>query len=112
MFIFPELREVGLELRYGCVDVPLRVIVGTEGEVVDLVLVLLAEPYSELRLYPLSLLLLQLELLQLDDHLGEGGSTFGISPLRNSSSDLSRADPKTGSALDVFAKPRYLMLDI
>lgn len=112
MLVFPELREMGLELRDGCVDVPFGVVEGAEGDVVNLVLVLFAEPHSELRLYALAFLLLQLELLQLDYHLPGGLITFGISPLRNSSSDLSRECPKTGSALDVFAKPRYLMFDI
>ena len=112
MLIVPQLREVGLQLGNGRVDVPLGVVVGAEGEVEDLVLVLLAEPHSELRFYALPLLLLQLELLELDDHLGQGLRTFGISPFRNSSRDLSRAEPKTGSALEALAKPRYLMFDI
>ena len=91
---------------------PFGIVVGAESEIVDLVLVLLAEPYSELRFYALAFLFLQFELLQLDDNLHDGRITFGISPLRNSSSDLSRAEPKTGSALEVLAKPKYLMFDI
>lgn len=101
-----------MKLSNSCVYVPLWVIVGTEGKIVDLVLILLAEPYSELRFYTLTFLLLQLKFFEFDDQLGRWLGTFGISPFRNSSRDLSKVVPKTGNALEILEKPRYLMFDI
>lgn len=90
----------------------LGVCIDTQGEVVDIFLVLPAEPKPELRLDPLSLVALQLQLLQLHDHLSLLKGTFGISIFRASSILRSSVMPMTGTEAELLQKARYLTFDI
>lgn len=101
-----------LDLGQSSVDVPLGVCIDTKREVVNILLVLPAEPESELRLDPLPLVALQLQLLQLHDDLPLLRGTFGISIFRASSMLRSTVMPMTGTEAELLQKARYLTFDI
>lgn len=67
-----------LQLRNGCVDVPFGVRGDAKSDVVDIFLVFFTEPYTKVSFDPLSLLSLQHQLFQLNDHLPYITTTFGI----------------------------------
>jgi hypothetical protein len=91
---------------------PFGVRVDTEGEVVEILGVLPAEPEPELRLNPLPLVALQLQLLELHDDLSLLRGTFGISIFRASSILRSIVMPMTGTEAELLQKARYLTFDI
>lgn len=103
---------MSLDLPQGRIDVSFWVVVGAECEVIDVLGVLPAEPQSELRLDALPLVALQLQLLQLHDHLPPFNRTFGISIRNDSSRPRSNVAPKTGTEAELLQNARYLTFAI
>lgn len=107
-----EDGEVRPELGEHCVDVLFGEVGLGQQQVQHALLVLLAVPAAELRFDALLVLEVDLLVLQNGDDLTGRTPTFLTSPLTFSSFSFSTRWPTTGSSLDNFPTPRYLMLII